>query len=119
MSHAEDIIDRMTASAILNSILFALDAPVIRGIAVIKNPTIQEKTEPNKNKIEEEPIDWLAKFREAAKKYREESEKVEEVEEKLVVSQARRVEIEETLVFKVKFQYQFFLRLHDDQVADF
>lgn len=38
--------------------------------------------------VEEEPIDWLAKFREAAKKYREEAEKAPVIEETMSMADA-------------------------------
>ncbi len=44
--------------------------PTAKVIEEVKKPTQEVKEE----KLEEEPIDWLAKFREAAQKYREEAE---------------------------------------------
>lgn len=53
--------------------------PVIE--EVIEEPVVEEIAEPAK---EEEPIDWLAKFREAARKYKEESEKPQDNQDKIV-----------------------------------
>jgi DNA polymerase III gamma/tau subunit len=79
--------------------------PVIKKKVVVKEASVEEEIEeeasvapeePSDKVLKEEnvatteePIDWLAKFREAAKKYREESEQV---------TQTEKVVIEETVV---------------------
>lgn len=53
-------------------------------VVVDDSPEVTEEVPEEK---EEEPIDWLAKFREAAKKYKEEAEKSETVTESVTIEE--------------------------------
>ncbi len=74
------------------SVAEAVKVEEVVKVEEIEEPAVVEAP-PEEAKVEDEPVDWLAKFREAASKYKEEAEKtkVSDVEESMSMADTMRI----------------------------